>query len=195
MLTESELSARTDAPQGAALTRDSGRILEDARPLPVVNSWTEWDPLEEIVVGRLEGATIPSDHVTVTFNLPPLAAKLYRLVGGYRYPSWMKSLAQKELDGFIAILEGEGVRVRRPDVVDFKRKFRTPAWSSRGFCVACPRDGYLVVGDEIIESPMCWRTRYFEGDAYRTLFKEYFKAGARWTSAPRPQLLDDLYHH
>ena len=196
MLTESELPARMDAPEGApSPPRDSGRTLEDARPLPVVNSWTEWDPLEEIVVGRLEGATIPSDHVTVTFNLPPLAAKLYRLVGGYRYPSWMKTLAQKELDGFIAILEGEGVRVRRPDIVDFKRKFRTPAWSSRGFCVACPRDGYLVVGNEIIESPMCWRTRYFEGDAYRSLFKEYFLAGARWTSAPRPQLLDDLYHH
>ena len=33
---------------------------------------------------------------------------------------------------------------------------------------------------------MCWRSRYFEGDAYRSLFKEYFRAGARWTSAPRP---------
>jgi glycine amidinotransferase len=50
-----------------------------------------------------------------------------------------------------------------------------------------------VVGDEIIESPMCWRSRYFEGDAYRSLFKEYFRGGARWTSAPRPMLTDDLY--
>ena len=42
---------------------------------------------------------------------------------------------------------------------------------------------------------MCWRSRYFEGDAYRSLFKEYFRAGARWTSAPRPQLTDDLYNY
>ena len=51
----------------------------------------------------------------------------------------------------------------------------------------------IAVGDEIIEAPMADRARYFEGRAYRTLFKEYFKAGARWTAAPRPQLLDDLY--
>ena len=32
----------------------------------------------------------------------------------------------------------------------------------------------------------------FEAYAYRRLFKEYFQ-GAKWTAAPRPQLLDDLY--
>jgi glycine amidinotransferase len=30
------------------------------QPSPV-NSHNEWDPLEEIIVGRLEGATMPSD--------------------------------------------------------------------------------------------------------------------------------------
>jgi glycine amidinotransferase len=158
-----------------------------------VNSHTEWDPLEEVIVGSLEGATIPSKHVTVTFNLPPLAAKLYRLAAGYRYPKWMLKLAQQELDGFIRLLEGEGIRVRRPVAVDFTRRYRTPHWSSRGFCVACPRDVFMVVGDEIIETPSCWRSRYFEADAYRSLFKEYFGKGARWTAAPRPQLLDDLF--
>ncbi|MBM3529931.1 MAG: amidinotransferase [Alphaproteobacteria bacterium] len=160
-----------------------------------VNSWNEWDPLEEVIVGRLEGATIPSAHVTVTFNLPPLAAKLYRFAAGYRYPKWMLKLAQQELDGFIHILEAEGIKVRRPEIVDFKKKFRTPGWSARGFCVACPRDPYLVVGDEIIEAPSCWRTRYFEAEAYRPLFKEYFQQGARWTAAPRPQLTDELFDY
>jgi glycine amidinotransferase len=51
----------------------------------------------------------------------------------------------------------------------------------------------LVVGDEIIETPTCWRPRHFEGDAYRKLFKEYFVGGARWTAAPRPQLPDELF--
>ncbi len=36
----------------------------------LVNSFNEWDPLEEIVVGRLEGATIPSHHITVTYTSP-----------------------------------------------------------------------------------------------------------------------------
>jgi glycine amidinotransferase len=160
-----------------------------------VSSYNEWDPLEEIIVGQLEGATIPSAHVTVTFNLPPLAARLYRFAAGYRYPKWMVKLAQRELDEFIHILEAEGVTVRRPEAIDFTRRYRTPHWSSRGFCVACPRDAFLIVGDEIIETPSCWRSRYHELDAYRPLFKEYFAAGARWTAAPRPQLTDELFDY
>ena len=50
-------------------------------------------------------------------------------------------------------------------------------WKSSGYCITCPRDGFLVVGDEIIETPMAWRCRYFEGFAYRSLFKEYFQRG------------------
>jgi glycine amidinotransferase len=107
----------------------------------------------------------------------------------------MVRLAQRELDGFIRILQGEGVKVRQPEAIDFRRRYRAPHWSSRGFCVACPRDLFLIVGDEIIETPGCWRSRYFEGDAYRPLFKEYFAQGARWTSAPRPQLTDELYDY
>ena len=38
-----------------------------AAPGAPVWSCNEWDPLEEVIVGRLEGATIPSDHVTVTW--------------------------------------------------------------------------------------------------------------------------------
>jgi glycine amidinotransferase len=158
-----------------------------------VRSWTEWDPLEEVIVGRLEGATIPTAHVAVTFNVPATLAIPYRLFAGRRYPAVLVRAAQRELGEFVHVLEAEGVTVRRPDPVDFSVRYRTRAWASRGFAVACPRDGLLVVGDEIIETPMAWRSRYFETDAYRPLLKEYFHRGARWTAAPRPQLLDDLY--
>jgi glycine amidinotransferase len=177
---------------GTRLPRSGPDLPSDTRPVPVC-SYTEWDPLEEVIVGRLDGATIPSNHITVTYNLPRSIMALYRLAAGWRYPAWMKRLAEKELDGFIRLLEGEGIVVRRPDPTDFSKKYKSPHWSSRGFTVACPRDGYLVVGDEIIEAPMCWRSRYHEGEAYRALFKEYFRAGARWSSAPRPQLTDELY--
>jgi glycine amidinotransferase len=63
-----------------------------------VNSYTEWDPLEEVIVGRLDGAVMPTPHVTVTYNVPPMAAKLYRLVGGRRYPRILTSAAQEDLD-------------------------------------------------------------------------------------------------
>ena len=58
---------------------------------------------------------------------------------------------------------------------------------------AMPRDLLMVVGDEIIEAPMAWRSRFFEYRAYRPLLKEYFKQGAKWTTAPKPLMSDDLY--
>jgi len=158
-----------------------------------VCSYNEWDPLEEVIVGRLDGATIPPAHISVTANMPSATSKLYRLVGGRRHPKWLIEAAQKELDEFIKILNSEGVIVRRPDAFDFSVPYRTPHWRSKGFCTASPRDGLLVVGDEIIEAPMSWRSRYFEMHPYRPLLKEYFLKGARWTAAPKPQLLDALY--
>ncbi|KXJ25620.1 Glycine amidinotransferase, mitochondrial [Exaiptasia diaphana] len=56
-----------------------------------------------------------------------------------------------------------------------------------------PRDSLLVVGNEIIEAPMSWRSRFFEHRAFRPLMKEYFKKGAKWTAAPKPTMSDDLY--
>ena len=165
----------------------------EAAPARPVNSYNEWDPLEEVIVGRLEGATIPSPHISYTYNQSRLVRWLYRPFAGRHYPGFMVKRAQAELDAFIRILEAEGVTVRRPEILEFKTRFKTPNWSSSGFNVTCPRDGFLVIGDEIIETPMAWRCRYFELSAYRPLFKEYFANGARWTSAPKPELLDELY--
>jgi hypothetical protein len=128
-----------------------------------VNSWNEWDPLEEVIVGRLDGAVVPPFHVSVTFNRRHSTSWLHRLTAGRRYPRWM-ARAHTELDGFVRLLEAEGVRVRRPEPIDQRRRVRTRLWSSRGFCLPCPRDLYLVVGDEIIETPTCWRSRHFESD-------------------------------
>ena len=58
---------------------------------------------------------------------------------------------------------------------------------------AMPRDILIVVGDEIIEAPMAWRSRFFEYRAYRPLLKEYFRRGAKWTTAPKPLMSDELY--
>ncbi len=185
-------SATIAAPPGAA----SEALQQAASPVAVacpVNAHNEWDPLEEVIVGHVDDATIPSSHIAVTCNIPKAAAAIYPFFGGLRFPRIMTSPARRELDEFIHILEAEGVRVRRPDPEPFKRKFATPTWSSRGFTCACPRDSMLVIGDEIIETPMAWRSRYFETFAYRSLCREYFNAGAKWTAAPKPQLDDALY--
>ncbi|MET9956611.1 amidinotransferase [Streptomyces sp. NPDC006339] len=158
-----------------------------------VNSHNEWDPLEEVIVGRLDGAMIPPHDAAVSVTMPPWAARLHGLAAPFRYPRRLVEPAQRELDGFVELLESLGVTVRRPDPVDHRRPFATPDWTSRGFVNSCPRDSLLVIGDEIIETPMAWPCRYFETHSYRTVLKDYFRRGARWTAAPKPQLTDALY--
>lgn len=80
---------------------------DDAAAEPLVspvNSHNEWDPLEEVIVGRLDGATIPGNHPVVACNVPPWAARLQGRVSGLRYPRVLAGHAQHELDGFVALL-------------------------------------------------------------------------------------------
>jgi len=108
-------------------------------------------------------------------------------------PQALLDAANKELDYFITLLEYEGVTVKRPEPYNHSKPFKTPYWESAGLCTACPRDGFLVIGNEIIETPMAWRSRYFEAFPYRKLFRHYFDNGAKWTSAPKPILEDTLF--
>ena len=161
---------------------------------PVVCAYNEWDPLEEVIVGILDGATIPQWHVSLQATMPERHYGMYRTMGGQSFPRDLVAAGNRELDELVHILEAEGVTVRRPDPVDYSRGFSTPEWDQPGgLYSAMPRDLALVIGEEIIEAPMAWRSRYFEVHAYRRLFKEYFLAGARWTAAPRPQLPDALF--
>ncbi len=163
--------------------------------LPIVNSFNEWDPLEEVIVGNVDGATIPLYDSVVKATVPTSKEHFFRQYQGKSFPPELIKEANKELDQFVAILEAEGIKVRRPEKVDHARPFSTPEWSSPGgLYQAMPRDLLLVIGNEIIESPLAWRSRYFEMHAYRSLLKEYFHRGAKWTSAPKPQLSDALYN-
>ena len=160
----------------------------------VVNSHTEWDPLEEVVVGRLEGGVFPSWQDSMYATMPESSWRLFQENAGSPLPSELVAAADRELDGLADRLEREGVTVVRPDPVDHARSYSTPHWESEGgLYSAMPRDLLIVVGDMIVEAPMSWRSRANEVDAYRSLIKSYFRRGARWLPAPRPQLTDELF--
>ena len=168
-------------------------------PSPVC-SYNEWDPLEEVIVGIVDGAMVPSWHTIHRATVLPGQEKQMESLAKRTqkqplpYPEWLVQAATKCVNEFAHILESEGVVVRRPDVVDYSASFRTPDWEvMNGFCAANPRDVFLVIGNEIIEAPMADRSRYFESWAYRSLLKEYLKGGAKWVAAPKPQLLDTQY--
>lgn len=165
---------------------------------PLVSSYNEWDLLEEVIVGRVEGAMVSSWDVIDRVTVPAGSWETFGQDVGERGQPYAPEFIQAAnacLTELIHILEAEGVKVRRPDLPDFSRSYATPAWTvENGWCAANPRDVFLVIGDEIIEAPMTDRGRYFEAWPYRTLLKEYFQAGTRWTAAPKPQLLDTHYH-
>lgn len=160
----------------------------------VVRSYTEWDPLEEVVVGHLDGAVFPAWQASMAATMPESSWNLFREQGGRPFPEPHASAAQRELDTLARVLELEGVKVARPEPANQETGFATPHWQSPGgLYAAMPRDSLMVVGDTIIEAPMSWRCRYHESDSFRTLIKSYFLKGANWLPAPRPQLTDDLF--
>lgn len=162
----------------------------------VVNSHNEFDPLEEVIVGSVEGATLPEWHVSGKAVWPTKWWDMYKTKGGQPFPADLMTKAKDELNNFAKILEAEGVKVRRPEITpgDFAQPYSTPDFkATNGLYAAMPRDILIVVGNEIIEAPMAWRSRFFEYRPYRKLIKEYFHAGAKWTAAPKPQMSDELY--
>ncbi|MEO8180789.1 MAG: amidinotransferase [Deltaproteobacteria bacterium] len=159
----------------------------------VVNSHNDWDPLEEIIVGRVEGATVPTFDAVVKANTYKKNWWFFQEHGGRPFPHDLVERAAAELNGFCSMLEAEGITVRRPDVVDFSKVNATPHFESTGLYAAMPRDILSVIGNEVLEAPMAWRSRFFEYAAYRRLMREYLLGGAKWTTAPKPLMSDDLY--
>jgi hypothetical protein len=134
----------------------------------------------------------PIPLYTPIYPYIPLYTPIYPYIPLYIYPyiytpiypiPLYTPIAAKELDYFSHVLEQEGVTVRRPEVTpgDFSQPYKTPDFECKGgLYAAMPRDVLMVVGNEIIEAPMAWRSRYFEYRPYRKLIKEYFHKGTHW---------------
>lgn len=172
----------------------SVRTLPGPGPGPVVNSYTEWQPLEEVVVGRLGGGVFPTWQASMAATMPEGSWAVFQEHGGSPLPEEQVRAADEELDQLAATLREEGVTVVRPDPVDHAVPFSTAGWSSAGgLYSAMPRDCLTVVGETIVEAPMSWRCRYHEAESFRPIVKSYFRQGAKWLPAPRPQLTDELF--
>ena len=168
------------------------KVETKAQKSPVC-AYNEWDPLEEIIVGRVENAHVPPLTVEILATNNERNHDFFKANRGKPFPKEAIDKAQAEVENFCEVLRQEGVTVRRPDVIDHGKEYTTPDFTSTGLYAAMPRDILMVVGEEIIEAPMAWRSRFFEYRAYRSILKEYFRQGAKWTTAPKPLMSDELY--
>ena len=105
-----------------------------------VNCYNEWDPLEEIIVGRLEGACVPPLTADVRACLSGSKYPFFVERAGGRFPTEHTKKAIAEVENFCSVLEAEGVTVQRPDIVDFQEDYKTPDFESPvGLYNAMPR--------------------------------------------------------
>jgi glycine amidinotransferase len=169
-----------------------------AKPLAALSSYDEWSRLREVVVGRVEGATVADEpFVMIQATIPENQWEFFRQHAGEPFPQDQIDAATRDLEEFTHILEAEGVTVRRPDNPGqlFRQAIQTTEWKTRGgLYAAMPRDNLLTVGNKIIEAPMAWRSRYLEAIPYQNLLEEYHRdRGTDWVKAPRPKLPNENY--
>jgi glycine amidinotransferase len=158
-----------------------------------VNAWNEWDRLTHVIVGRADNAVIQAEEPSVIRDFPEDGFPR----GTYGpMPSEMVARASKQLDDFARLLEGRGIRVDRPDPLDFSQPVSTPEWT-QATMAGCmpPRDLLITLGNELLEATMSARSRWHEYLCYRPLIERYYRADPqmRWEAAPKPRLTDASY--
>ncbi len=159
----------------------------------IVNCWNEWDPLKRVILGVPDGTVLSAPEPAVVHDSPR---------GGFpagRYgpfPQEMVAKAREQMNAFAKILEDRGVTVDRPTPIDFNQQVSTPDWVQQNMrgCMP-PRDVLLPVGEEIMETTMSLRSRWYEYLAYRPILEGYFRDDPDfvWTAAPKPRLTEDTY--
>jgi scyllo-inosamine-4-phosphate amidinotransferase 1 len=157
----------------------------------ILRSHNEWGRLRYVIVGRADRARVPADDVSlraINYAGPSPPA-----VAAGPYPQTVIDEANEDLEVLCGVFRDAGVTVYRPDVPETALEHGVNGWRSDGYYAYCPRDGLLVVGETIIESPMVLRARYTDAFPYRRLLIEAMRDGARWIAAPRPQLGDQGY--
>jgi len=158
----------------------------------MINVYTEWGELKEIVVGNIGMWT--DIH-------PDFSFKLYYqdnikndfLDNSIKLQKHVIQQRQDDLDLMAKTLEGEGIKVYRPLPLEKLFPFETPEFKEWPSPCHNPRDQFLVVGDEIIETSCQWRKRYFENDFLKPVLMEQFRQGAKWTCSPRPVMNRDSF--
>ena len=159
--------------------------------MSVVWSCNEWDQLEEVIVGNPLRARFPTADLST--RMAEFPDRSLEDIPQGAFPLQIIEETEEDLNQFVAVLEQQGVTVKRPETWPHEAKFSTIHWESEGYYNYCPRDIMLVIGDHIIETPNVIRSRSQESFSYRAMMVEYLKAGAKWYSAPKPMLLDSLF--
>ncbi|MCI5058132.1 MAG: hypothetical protein MRY83_18615, partial [Flavobacteriales bacterium] len=169
-----------------------------------LNSFNEWDPLKEVIVGSAKNYISHDRDLSFDiffhenlFRSDWAYPRLYNIKNSQTSSrNW--SIKQRyveelneDVENLAETLRNLGIKVLRPIELPFNAQpIRGFDWEAVPVPPLNVRDNTLILGDEIIETPPAIRSRYLETRLLAKLFRQYFESGARWTTMPRPSLTD-----
>ena len=136
--------------------------------------WTEWDPLEEVIVGDC------FNYDDLNWKLPNTTASKFKLI---------LEETKEDLNNLSDYLAKMGVKVHRP-----KPKLNNQDIKIAGFDIKLatapivPRDQYLVYGETVYQTYTSMPDRYLDSLSYYEIFLDLFKQGHNWISQPPPEI-------
>lgn len=160
--------------------------------MSIINSYSDWGKLEEIILGSPENLTLPDLDIS-SRHFFDLHDEFSQEKNAASVVAKVKHEMEEDFQELTSILTAYGVKVRRPEAVKLDVECQSPHWKSQQSHALMPRDCLLVLGDTLIEAPMPSRNRYFESLSFRNIAREYFSKGGKWMAAPKPVLTDDTY--
>ena len=136
--------------------------------------WTDWDPLEEVIVGDCYS---PGD--LDWFVESSLQDEFNTILAETKH----------DLDNLTALLQDLGVKVYRPRVFNYSHQIDIAAFSVQcPMAPVVPRDQYLVYGETVFQTYTSMTDRYLDSHSYYDIFKRLFDQGHNWLSQPAPNL-------
>lgn len=152
-----------------------------------ISSHNEWGKLKSIVVGTATGANWPTMDPTFAINWE---TTLFKEVPHPKGPVAQHVIdeANEDLEELVKVLRSAGVEVYRPQDNNYAARVGNTVWSSDQMYGYCPRDTHLIVGENVIEAPMSYRSRQMEADILSGVRQNAIHSGANWIAAPRPML-------
>jgi hypothetical protein len=122
--------------------------------------WTNWDPLEEVIVGDCPSKSSES------WNLEPRARELFDEI---------LFETKEDLDNLANKLMSLGVKVFRPAITNFDQVINQGDFIIRNptFPIV-PRDQYLVYGDTVYQTYTSMPDRYLDSANYYNIFLHLF---------------------
>jgi glycine amidinotransferase len=136
--------------------------------------WTNWDPLEEIIVGNCHAA------VPVHWELPNRVRELFNQI---------LSETKEDLDSLAVLLNGLGAVVHRPTPIPFEQTINQGKFNIvNATSPIVPRDQYLAYGNTIYQTYTSMPDRYLDGLNYYPVFMDLYNRGYNWISQPPPNI-------